>query len=298
MNYQIFAESVKNDEIKPVFYWMASGLHCITTANSYSELTGNGDLYIAGSTGVCKVNIEYKFENINDIKAAVPFVEADGEVVYPDESGTFTLSAETKKLTIPSFVFDYAMNDPQIRRRLAGFDNESTTDFYSKMIPLIYTNLHGGEYTFDLQVMDSFGKSQKELSVQIIKEKKIWEELWFIILSAILASSLLILIVTAIVGRRMRSLEERNLETLRQNFLLQESERKLKAQIDIISSIASIYSSVYELDLERNTFREPGNGVDSESDSEKETHTDMQQVVNQIVRTTFDESCINDELIQ
>ena len=32
-------------------------------ANSYSELTADGNLYIAGSTGVTKVNIENEFEN-------------------------------------------------------------------------------------------------------------------------------------------------------------------------------------------------------------------------------------------
>ena len=290
-------ELVQNGDIHPVFYGMAGGLPCITTANSYSALDRNGNLYIAGSTGVCKVNIDQTFEGVKDIKAAVPFIEADDETVYPDADGSFTVPARTKKLTIPSFVFDYAMNDPKIRRRLTGFDNESTSVFYSKMAPMIYTNLHGGEYTFDLQVLDEAGKSQKELSVQITKEKKLREMLWFNILSGVLAASLLVLIVTAIVGRRMRRLEQRNRETLRQNMLLQESERKLKAQMDIISSVASIYSSVYELDLERRTFRELGNGDESER-VPANGQTDMQQVVNQILRTTVDESCINNELIR
>ena len=55
-------ELLANGEINPVYYSLANGLPCITTANSYSELTPDGDLYIAGSTGICKVNIDQTFE--------------------------------------------------------------------------------------------------------------------------------------------------------------------------------------------------------------------------------------------
>ena len=51
-------ELLDNKEIKPVYFSISNGLPCITTANSYSALSENGDLYIAGSTGVAKVNIE------------------------------------------------------------------------------------------------------------------------------------------------------------------------------------------------------------------------------------------------
>ncbi len=77
-------EMLANGEINPVYYSIANGIPCITTANSYSELTPEGDLYIAGSTGVCKVNIETPFEDVSDLKVAVPFVDTDGTRVYPD----------------------------------------------------------------------------------------------------------------------------------------------------------------------------------------------------------------------
>ena len=37
-----------NGEIEPVYYGSYNGLCCIPTSNSYSELTDEGDLYIAG----------------------------------------------------------------------------------------------------------------------------------------------------------------------------------------------------------------------------------------------------------
>ena len=47
-------ELTANEEITPEFYGITAGLPCITTANSYSELTPEGDLYISGSTGIAK----------------------------------------------------------------------------------------------------------------------------------------------------------------------------------------------------------------------------------------------------
>ena len=47
-------ELLANGEINPVFYSLANGLPCIATANSYSDLTPDGDLYIAGTTGVAR----------------------------------------------------------------------------------------------------------------------------------------------------------------------------------------------------------------------------------------------------
>ena len=93
-------ELIANGEISPVFYSIANGLSCITTANSYSELTPDGDLYIAGTTGICKVNIEQPFEHVENLKATVPFVEVDGRTLYPDGDGAFTIPSNTQKLTI------------------------------------------------------------------------------------------------------------------------------------------------------------------------------------------------------
>ena len=145
-------ELIANEEITPEFYGITAGLPCITTANSYSELTPEGDLYISGSTGICKVNIEEDFGNISGLKVAVPFVYADGQAIYPDENGVITISADTMKLTIPEYIFSYSMIDPDVSRQLEGFDNESTTVPRSEMTPLVYTNLPGGTYTFITQI--------------------------------------------------------------------------------------------------------------------------------------------------
>ncbi len=209
-------ELIANEEINPVFYGVGSGLPCIATANSYSELNSGGDLYIAGSTGICKVNIEKPYEDVNELKAAVPYVLSDGQAIYPNEDGTFTIPSTTQKLTIPDFVYNYALSDPLVTCQLKGFDRQSTTVNRSDLIPSDYTNLKGGTYDFVLQLRDSMGRGSKEISVRIIKEKAFYEEIWFLIAVLLLLFVLLALIVRLYVVRKTRKLEKKNQEAREQ----------------------------------------------------------------------------------
>ena len=122
--YVISAEELlaNGEQLVPVYYGRANGLPCIATANSYSELTNGGDLYISGTNGVAKVNIEKQFQDVTDLKMAVPYVEADGKYIYAQKDGNIIIPAETKKLTIHSFVYNYSLLNPQVTYYLDGFE--------------------------------------------------------------------------------------------------------------------------------------------------------------------------------
>ena len=167
------------DRIVPVYYGRDNGLPTIATANSYSELTEDGDLYISGTDGVAKVNIEVPFDYVTDLKMAVPYVEADGTYIYADENGTITIPAGTKKLTIHSFVYNYSLLNPQVTYYLDGFEKLETTVMRSELAPVSYTNLKGGDYEFVMRLKDAMGREGKVLEVPIIKEKAIYEQWWF-----------------------------------------------------------------------------------------------------------------------
>lgn len=201
-----------NGEIDPVYYGQENGLPCISTANSYSELTAAGELYIAGSTGVAKVNIEVPFEGVEDVKMAVPYVEADGIVIYAEEDGSITVPAGTKKLTIYSFVYAYTLMDPQVTYHLEGFDTGSTTVRRSELTPVDYTNLRGGSYRFILQLKDAMGRGDEELSVSITKIKAFYETAWFYALCAVAAAALIWLFVRTYTARKTRVLLEKQNE--------------------------------------------------------------------------------------
>ncbi|MBR0228898.1 MAG: HD domain-containing protein [Clostridia bacterium] len=207
-------ELLANGELSPVFYNLDSGFSCTATANSYSELTADGDLYISATTGVTHVNIEKPFEDVNDLKAVVPYVEADGKRLYPGEDGAFFIPKNTQKITVYSYVFNYSLTNPQVTAWLDGFEQQRDSIKRSDMVPVEYTNLRGGSYNFVLQLKDAMGRSSKEVSVQIVKEKKLYEETWFLIVLGIAALAALAMGVRFYVRQKTRKLEKKQKETM------------------------------------------------------------------------------------
>ena len=207
-------ELLANGALSPVFYNHDSGFSATATANSYSELTAEGDLFIAATTGVAQVNIEKTFEDVGELKAVVPYVEADGKRVYPREDGAFIVPKHTRKLTIYSYVFNYTLTNPKVTEWLNGFEQQGEAIWRTDMVPVDYTNLRGGNYSFVLQLQDAMGRSSKEVTVQIIKEKKLHEETWFLVLFGLVLLAALALIVRFYVQRKTRKLEKRQKETM------------------------------------------------------------------------------------
>ena len=242
-------ELIANGEISPVFYSIANGLSCITTANSYSELTPDGDLYIAGTTGICKVNIEQPFEHVENLKATVPFVEVDGRTLYPDGDGAFTIPSNTQKLTVPSFVFNYSLSDPQVSYRLEGFERSGTTIKRSEMVPVDYTNLRGGTYHFVMQLKDSMGRGNREVSVQIVKEKAFYEQLWFYMLVGLAVVLLIALLVKLYVRRRMRALEAKHREEAKRERIENELQLATNIQASMLPHTFPAFPTRSEFDI-------------------------------------------------
>jgi len=222
-------ELVANKELKPVHYGIANGLPCITTSNSYSELTEDGDLYLSGTTGVAKVNIESSLEDINDLKQAVPFVDADGVRIYADKSGIFTIPSSVQKLVVYAFVYNYSLTDPQVSYYLKGFDREPVTVSRSELGPVSYTNLPGGTYLFELELKDALGRGSNSLTVGIIKEKAFYEQVWFYALVVFLGVSLVGGFVAIYLNKRIHALEEKHKEESEKERL--EGELKMGSRI-------------------------------------------------------------------
>ena len=164
---------LSGNDLNPVFYSLANGLPCITTSNSYSELTSDGDLYISGSTDICKVNIEKPYESFITAKAIVPYVEADGNTIYPDESGAFSILAGTRKLTVYPYVLNYSLTNPQISFRLDGFESGDISVSRNELGPVNYTNLVNGTYHFLIHIQDPVSQTENTVSFEISKGKEI-----------------------------------------------------------------------------------------------------------------------------
>ena len=210
---------INNQNIKPVYFNRSNGLACLATANSYSELTKDGNLYIAGTTGVSMVNIENAFLNVDNIKMAVPYVSADGVLIYADEIGKLTIPFDTSRVTIYPFVYTYSLTNPRITYWLEGFDEEKTTVTRNNMEPLDYTNLDGGTYHFHMILQDALGRGDKEISITIVKTMQFYETAWFktlLCLVVILAGILLVKIIVRYKTRRLVKKEKQNRQFIKE----------------------------------------------------------------------------------
>ena len=196
---------IENEDIHPTYFSIFNGLTSVATANSYSELTDDGDLYVAGSTGVSKVNIEREFADVVDIKMAVPFVDADGVDIYPDETGVITIPPHTKRVTIFGYVYTYSLMNPQVTYYLEGFDKDERTVASSEFEPVTYTNLRGKTYHFIMKLDDALNPGENELSVTIVKQKAFHETLLFYVLIAIFLAFALYELIVLVVHRKTKN---------------------------------------------------------------------------------------------
>ncbi|MBO7453341.1 MAG: HD domain-containing protein, partial [Clostridiales bacterium] len=207
--YVISADAlIENQNISPVFYGIDNGLPIIANANSYSCVTDDGILYVAGTTGVAKVNIESVFEDVNDVKMTVPYVEADGVKFYPDSEGKIVVPSSVKKITIYPYVCSYNLMNPKVTYKLEGFGSYESTVKRSELSSIDYTNLKGGTYAFRMTLADSMGHSSNEdvFSIVIVKQKAFYEYFWFMILTLLMGISLIALIFFLYVRRKTKAL--------------------------------------------------------------------------------------------
>lgn len=75
-------------------------------------------------------------------------------------------------------------------------------------------------------------------------------------------------------------------------------EQENREQMEIISTLANIYNSMHELDLENNIYRELRAGYMSADKIVDNKQMDLQQIVNVMVQKTIDPSCIDEDLLE
>ncbi|MCM1102873.1 MAG: HD domain-containing protein [Clostridium sp.] len=209
--YSVSGKALADDNVQEyAFYNSDSGMHCSATANARSHITPDGTLYIAGSESVMRICINDTSTNNGDVKLAVPFVKMDEETVYFREGDTLTIPRDCTRVTIYGYALTYTLNDPLIRYQLKGFSDEEVTLSRSQFSPVSYTNLAGKEYTFVMSVIDSgSGEVVNEISVTLVKEKKLTEYLAFRLSLVLMLLLLAAFIVLYIMRRRVTAYKER-----------------------------------------------------------------------------------------
>ena len=184
------ADMLADDAADYTFYDTKCGLPCAATANSFSQLCDDGTLFISASTGVSSVNINDDPDDGLQVLLAVPYLLADDEYVPVPESGEVRIPARCRRLNIDAYAFTYSLSNPHLSYYLEGFDAEPSVVTKQDMSRITYTNLAGGTYRFRLALLNTTtGAEDQAITVTIVKEKTLYEQLWFRILLFVLAAA-------------------------------------------------------------------------------------------------------------
>ena len=200
-------ELIADEGIEYSFYNTRSGLPYIATGNSRSYLDGEGHLYISGTTGVASVDIDGEDVRPDLVKLIIPSVGLDDRTIYIRDSSEVTVPAGTRRLTINAYALTYGLSNPRITYMLEGFDDEEIHTTKQELVPVIYTNLDGGRYTFHLRVIDdTTGEVDNSVALSIIKERSIYENVWFWLLTVGALVALIALLMYLHFSRRTAAL--------------------------------------------------------------------------------------------
>ncbi|MBR4544972.1 MAG: HD domain-containing protein [Oscillibacter sp.] len=175
----------------------ACGLPSVATANSYSYLTEDGTLYIAGSKGVSAVNINASIDDGDTIQMAIPYLTADDRYIPLRGQRKIHIPPDCKRLVIYPFIFAYSLDNPHVGFWLDGFDDATIVMTKRELAPVGYTNLDGGTYRFHLSIFhEDSNQEAHSVTVTIIKDKALYEQNWFRVLCVLFLMFLVFVAVT------------------------------------------------------------------------------------------------------
>ena len=164
-------DMISDNIIDYKLYRSENGLPVTPTSNAYSAHEENGDLYIAGRTGVARVNTNRYFEQISRVKTGIRSLKCDDVEILPDENGNYIIPPSEGRITIMPAVLDYTMINPTVCVYLDGAGEEGETAKRSALSALEYTGLKYGKYTLHIQVVEERTGSLIQDDTYIIEKK-------------------------------------------------------------------------------------------------------------------------------
>ncbi|MBR5636930.1 MAG: response regulator [Pseudobutyrivibrio sp.] len=222
--YCVDAETLVNDNVVNYkHYTNLNGLPSIPTANSYSTVDDNGDMFVACRRGVCKFNIDKFVEEYVDIKFDIKSIICDGTVIVPDVDGVYTIPEGAKRVAITPAILDYSEINPKIHMGINGIDDEGITAERSDIRPLEYTGLKYGTYYLHIQILDENRDAVLQEKNFVIKKNPRFFEMTlvqvFIVFIFICVGGILVwrILLKTTISKQYMKLQEANDELERAN---------------------------------------------------------------------------------
>ncbi|MGN1340668.1 MAG: HD domain-containing phosphohydrolase [Oscillospiraceae bacterium] len=190
-----------------VCYGFECGLSGSLYANTWHWLSPKGDLYLATSDGVSI----FEFAQPESMlpKGIINSVNVDG--VEYDHPNALSLATNAHRLTVDCAALSYTGTTRlSIAYQLLGFDEKETIVSGEKSLNVSYTNLPGGDYTFNMRIFLTDDPSQNATcSVNITKEKSFSEKPGFAAVLIFGAIAVAVGITIIILQARIRVINRR-----------------------------------------------------------------------------------------
>lgn len=156
------------------------GLSSALTANSWSCIDSEYNIYLCCNTGVFMVNMQDYLPEQRTYRMGVSSIKLDGENFPIQRANTFTIPRTVKRIEIFPEVINYMPEDPSVQYYLEGSDLNKTVLLQKDMSGITYTNLSAGRYVFHLAILDASRKTiLEETTFTLIKEKAMHDNKWF-----------------------------------------------------------------------------------------------------------------------
>lgn len=148
------SDMIEKETFEYTLYNTKNGLPSLPTANSFSELDPKGNLYIAGRSGVSRVNINNFFDSNDRFRLCVKSIYCNDVEIKPDENGKYTIPAESGRIQINATVLNYKLSDPLVHIYLEGAKDDGITMTQNNLTALEYTDMPYGDYVLHVQILD------------------------------------------------------------------------------------------------------------------------------------------------
>ena len=203
-------DSLEGDKLTDYdFYDNTNGLQP-TRANTSGYYDEEEEKYYFQSTNGIFV---YDFTERRDIripvKMSVSSIELDDTKFY---GNSININKDVYRVAFNLSILGFRPNKGYtIYYKLEGVDSEfHVADDANRTI--FYTNLRGGNYKFHVYSVDEYGQKTNEVVINLAKDKKIHEQVWFWIVVAILSLGLIILVLFTIIRIKTRQSLKKQLE--------------------------------------------------------------------------------------
>ena len=191
------------------FYDSTNGLQPIM-ANTSGYYDREKQLYyFQTANGIFVYDFNEQHDISVPIKMAVSSIDLDGKQNY---GKTVNIARNVYRVAFNFSILGFKPNKGyQIYYKLEGIDEDYiVTDDSDRSI--YYTNIPGGTYKFHIYSIDEYGQKSNEVTIELIKDKKIHEQAWFWIVIAVLTLGVIVLATYLIIHTKTQQSLKKQLE--------------------------------------------------------------------------------------